>query len=69
MGMVMQDDPYTYSDNMPPGTMKSVVEGMEEAFLHYEKLTVPWVLVQGAVDKLVDVRKFLYFLSPIYLTI
>lgn len=41
----MLNDPYTYSENIPPGTLKAVVSGMEEAFGLYEKLAIPWIVV------------------------
>ena len=56
----MQNDPYTYTDKMSPGTLKAVVEGMENADKLYDKLTTPWILIQGALDKLVDVTFFRY---------
>ena len=52
-------DCLNYNGEMLPGTTSSILSGMIESNSMFPLLTVPWCMVQGGLDKLVDVENIL----------
>ena len=50
---IMQD-PYLYKDKIVPGTMKVVLDLMEEIEDEWDMFTSPFILIQSGMDKVVD---------------
>jgi hypothetical protein len=61
---VLRDDPYTYKEEMLPGTAKSILTGMVDSEKLFPEFRSSWLLVQGGLDKLVDVDYVNYFPKP-----
>ena len=50
-----RDDPFRYNGKMKARTLKTIFSAMHESFSMINKFTAPWILIQGGLDKLVDV--------------
>ena len=50
----INNDPYIYKDKVIPGSIKVVLDTMEEIEKEWEKFTLPYILVQSGVDKMID---------------
>ena len=47
-------DPNIYKDKVIPGSVKVVLETMEEIEKEWSKFGLPYILIQSGVDKMVD---------------
>ena len=47
-------DEYIYKDKVVPGSVKVVLQAMEEAEKKYAKFSHPFILIQSGIDKSVD---------------
>ena len=47
-------DPYSYNGKVVPGSVKMVLDFMEEIEREWHKFSSPFILIQSGVDKLVD---------------
>jgi hypothetical protein len=48
-------DERNYTGKVIPGTIRTVLNAMEEISIEYSKLKTPYILIQSGSDKLVDV--------------
>lgn len=48
------NDPYIYKDGVVPGSVRSVLNAMDEVSQLFPKLAVPYIIFQSGVEKMVD---------------
>ncbi len=48
------NDPYIYKGKVIPGTIKVVLDLMEEIEQEWQKFAAPFILIQSGIDKAVD---------------
>ena len=51
---IIKSDPHNYTGKVIPGTVRTILNAMEEVEKMYKLLEVPYIVFQGGVDKLVD---------------
>lgn len=51
---LMMEDPYVYKGKVIPGSIRALLEGMEEIETEWAKFTLPFLLIQSGTDKMVD---------------
>lgn len=49
---VFKNDPLTYTGGVVPGTIRSVLLGVEEVNTLFTKLTTPWICFAAGVEKM-----------------
>lgn len=47
-------DPYVYNDGLVPGSVRTILNAMDEVSQLYKDFSTPYILFQAGVDKLVD---------------
>ncbi len=50
----IRQDPHAFNDKPPMGTLKSLLNAMKDAKAIFREMHVPFVVVMGGLDKLVD---------------
>jgi alpha-beta hydrolase superfamily lysophospholipase len=50
----IEKDPYVYNDGAVPGSIRTILNAMDEVSLLYKQLNTPYILFQAGVEKLVD---------------
>jgi alpha-beta hydrolase superfamily lysophospholipase len=51
---MLKEDKENYGGNHVFATTKAVLEGMKEASMNFKKLSTPYIIFQGGVDKYID---------------
>jgi esterase/lipase len=50
----IEADPYVYNDGAVPGSIRTVLNAMDEVSEQFKQLTVPYIIFQSGVEKMVD---------------
>lgn len=50
----MMQDPYVYKGKVIPGSIRALLEGMEEIENEWNQFSLPFLLIQSGVDKIID---------------
>ena len=47
-------DPYVYNDGLVPGSVRTILNALDEVSQLYKEFSTPYILFQAGIDKLVD---------------
>ena len=50
----IKNDPYYYNDGLVPGSVRTILNSMDEISQQFKELKTPYIIFQAGVDKMVD---------------
>jgi hypothetical protein len=54
MADTIRSDPYSYKEGVVPGSIRTILNAMDETSTMFPKFDAPYILFQSGIDKMVD---------------